>query len=162
MALLKFSKYFLSPYYIELVINSPLVKDQSRKNTQGIGNKNLVLKCIKNFTLPIPPLNEQHRIVAKVNQLMSLCDTLETKLTQSVTDSEELMEAAVRQILAANSNKTDIHESVFLESIHAEAAKLETKPAGRRNKKTQEQDAEAVQLNLPLFEIILSATLRAH
>ncbi len=93
---------------------------------------------------------------------MSLCDTLETKLTQSVTDSEELMEAAVRQILAANSNKTDIHESVLLESIHAEAAKLETKPAGRRNKKTQEQDAEAVQLNLPLFEIILSATLRAH
>lgn len=101
LALLKFSKIFVSPYYLELVINSPLVKEQSRRNTQGIGNKNLVLKCIKNFILPLPPLKEQKRIVAKVEQLIKLCDRLEAKLTQSQTDSEKLMETAVRQVLAS-------------------------------------------------------------
>lgn len=82
---------------------------------------------------------------------MTLCDTLETKLTQSVTNSEKLIDAAVHQILAANSNKTDKHESTLIETIHPETNKPETKTAGRRNKKTQGQDAEAVQLNIPLF-----------
>lgn len=99
LALLKFSKHLLSPYYIELAINSPLVKEQSRNNTQGVGNKNLVLKWIKNFALPIPPALEQKRIVAKVDQLMALCDELETKLIQSQTNSEKLIDAAVRQVL---------------------------------------------------------------
>ncbi|HJH30164.1 MAG TPA: hypothetical protein C5S51_10855 [Methanosarcinaceae archaeon] len=29
---------------------------------------------------PLPPFEEQRRIVAKVDQLMALCDELETKL----------------------------------------------------------------------------------
>ena len=99
LALLKFSKHFLSPYYIELVINSPLVKEQSKKNTQGVGNKNLVLKYIKNFTLPMAPSVEQKRIVAKVDQLMNLCNELEAKLIQSQNNSEKLMDAAVSQVL---------------------------------------------------------------
>ena len=36
-----------------------------------------------------------NRIVAKADQLMTLCDDLETKLTQSQTQSEKLMEAVV-------------------------------------------------------------------
>ena len=99
IALLKISKYFLSPYYIELVINSPLVKEQSKNNTQGVGNKNLVLRCIKSFDLPLPPLNEQKRIVTKVDKLMKLCDELETKLTQTQTESEKIINAAIKQLL---------------------------------------------------------------
>lgn len=113
--------------------------ETASKKTTNLASINMTQ--LRHCPIPIPPVNEQKRIVAKVDQLMFLCDELETKLTQSVTDSEKLMEAAVRQILAANSNKTDKHES----------ATLETKAAGRRNKKTQGQDAESVQLNLPLF-----------
>jgi type I restriction enzyme S subunit len=99
VALLKISKYLLSPYYIELVINSPLVKEQSKNNTQGVGNKNLVLRCIKSFDLPLPPLAEQKRIVTKVDKLMKLCDELETKLTQTQTEREKIINAAVKQLL---------------------------------------------------------------
>ncbi|MFO0098706.1 MAG: restriction endonuclease subunit S, partial [Aphanizomenon sp.] len=98
VALLKISKYLLSPYYIELVINSPLVKEQSKNNTQGVGNKNLVLRCIKSFDLPLPPLAEQKRIVTKVDKLMKLCDELETKLTQTQTEREKIINAAVKQL----------------------------------------------------------------
>jgi type I restriction enzyme S subunit len=56
---------------------------------------------LNNTIVPLPPLNEQHRIVTKVNQMMSLCDELEAKLTQSINDREKLMSAAVRQVLAA-------------------------------------------------------------
>ncbi len=39
--------------------------------------------------------------VAKVDELMALCDELEANLSQSQTDCDSLMEAAVAEILAA-------------------------------------------------------------
>ena len=40
------------------------------------------------------------RIVARVDQLMSLCDKLEAGLLRSQADSEKLMEAFVERMLA--------------------------------------------------------------
>ena len=100
LALLKFPKNLIAPYFLELLINAPLVKEQSKKNTQGVGNKNLVLKHIKNFDVPLPPLQEQKRIVAKVDQLMALCDELEAGLVQAQTEGGKLMEAVVHHVLA--------------------------------------------------------------
>jgi len=50
--------------------------------------------------LSIPPLSEQKRIVAKVDQLMNLCDELETRLNQSKKDSEMLMQAVLQEEFA--------------------------------------------------------------
>ena len=46
----------------------------------GTGVNNLSTKQIKESVFPIPPLEEQMRIVAKVDQLMALCDQLESEL----------------------------------------------------------------------------------
>ena len=43
--------------------------------------------------------HDQRRIVARVNQLMSLCDELEAGLLRSQADSERLMEAVVGRML---------------------------------------------------------------
>ena len=61
---------------------------------------------VEAFLIPMPPLEEQNRIVAKVNQLMALCDELESKLRQVEADSEKLMDAAVRHVLASVSAMT--------------------------------------------------------
>jgi len=47
----------------------------------------------------IPPMAEQHRIVAKVDALMALCDQLEAQLTTTQTDSRRLLEAALEAAL---------------------------------------------------------------
>jgi len=49
---------------------------------------------------PLPPLAEQHRIVAKVDELMVLCDQLEAQLTTARTDSRRLLEAILHEALA--------------------------------------------------------------
>lgn len=56
---------------------------------------------ISAFVVGLPPLAEQNRIVAKVDQLMALCDDLEVKLNQARQQSEKLMEANVRQLVVA-------------------------------------------------------------
>lgn len=50
--------------------------------------------------IPIPPLAEQHRIVAKVDQLMVLCDRLKNRLTQARQLNEQLASTLVERALA--------------------------------------------------------------
>jgi len=50
--------------------------------------------------VPIPPFAEQKRIVAKVDQLMALCDELEAGLVQAQTDGGKLIEAVVHHVLS--------------------------------------------------------------
>ena len=47
--------------------------------------------------IALPPLPEQHRIVAKVDELMALCDTLKTNLQNAQTTQLALADALVEQ-----------------------------------------------------------------
>ncbi|MBF0214661.1 MAG: restriction endonuclease subunit S [Magnetococcales bacterium] len=53
------------------------------------------------FIIPLPPIAEQHRIVARVDQLMALLDRLEKQLKQSQAEGARLMEAVVHHLSAA-------------------------------------------------------------
>ena len=48
----------------------------------------------------LPPLAEQYRIVAKVDELMALCDNLKTRLNDAQTTQVQLADAIVEQTVA--------------------------------------------------------------
>ena len=50
--------------------------------------------------MPLPPLAEQHRIVTKVDELMTLCEQLKTKLATAQTLQQQLAETLVQQAVA--------------------------------------------------------------
>jgi type I restriction enzyme S subunit len=50
--------------------------------------------------IPLPPIAEQHRIVAKVEKLMALCNRLEASLTTSDQTRTRLLEATLAEALA--------------------------------------------------------------
>lgn len=77
VALLKYVHHLLDGNYLVYAFKSPYVYQQSQDNTRGVGNKNWVLDAIKNTCFPLPPLAEQHRIVARVEELMAKIDELE-------------------------------------------------------------------------------------
>jgi type I restriction enzyme S subunit len=45
----------------------------------------------------LPPIEEQHRIVAKVDELMALCDALKARLNDAQTTQVHLADAIVEQ-----------------------------------------------------------------
>jgi len=81
-----------------MALNSPHCYDQSQRFTHGIGNKDLGLTRMVFITIPLPPLAEQRRIVAKVEQLMALVDALETQLAASRATAANLLSALVAEL----------------------------------------------------------------
>jgi type I restriction enzyme S subunit len=71
--------------------------------TSGTTNRKKLTKVgLLNAPLCIPPLAEQKRIVAKVTELLSLCDTLEAQLQTAESASTELLSAAVHHLLCSS------------------------------------------------------------
>ncbi len=66
----------------------------------GAGKPGLNLDNIRFLRIPLPPLAEQQRIVAKVDELMALCDKLEVQLTTTHTDSRRLLGVVLHDALA--------------------------------------------------------------
>ncbi|MBB3920316.1 restriction endonuclease subunit S [Xanthomonas arboricola] len=65
---------------------------------------------LKEIPVPIPPLAEQHRIVAKVDQLMALCDQLKARLVEARQVHGNLANALIGQAL--NNEKKSRAEAV--------------------------------------------------
>ena len=62
--------------------------------------KNINIGILEMVLIPLPPLPEQNRIVAKVDELMALCDRLETQLTTTQTESRRLLDAVLHESLS--------------------------------------------------------------
>ncbi len=84
------------------VWNSPMfgaqIEDKAR-TTSGIYK--ISQRDVLGFAFPLPPLAEQHRIVAKVDALMALCDDLEARLTAAKNTRAAFAAAAVHHLDAA-------------------------------------------------------------
>jgi hypothetical protein len=96
----------LKTRYLVLALQSRVVRDQIEipiRTTVGLKNVNATeLSCL---TIPLPPLAEQHRIVAKVDELMTLCDQLEDRLTTAQTESSRLLESILHNALNADTSE---------------------------------------------------------
>ncbi|MBU4230184.1 MAG: restriction endonuclease subunit S, partial [Proteobacteria bacterium] len=99
-------------FYLHLCILSPYTQSLVWDRQVGMAREGLSKKVLELFELPIPPLAEQHRIVAKVDELMALCDRLE----QQQADSSAAHQTLVETLLATLATAADHQE--FAEAWH--------------------------------------------
>jgi type I restriction enzyme S subunit len=99
--------YLAFPYFPDSEISKDFffilfqtLQSHALKMARGMAQLNLNTGLVRNFPLGLPPLAEQHRIVAKVDELMALCDQLEAQLTTTEADSRRLLEAVLHEALA--------------------------------------------------------------
>ena len=88
------SRYFY--YYLQ----SQLFIGKLNESLQGSDQPFINQSQVVEFLFAWPPLAEQHRIVAKVDQLMALCDQLKARLNQARQVHEQLANALVEQAVA--------------------------------------------------------------
>ncbi len=62
------------------------------------GTCKLPIDTLLGIQLRVPPLAEQHRIVAKVDELMTLCDELETRLARAKSLRERFAESVMQVV----------------------------------------------------------------
>ena len=84
--------------FVFIVLKSDLFQEilsgASRSAQAGFNKGDL-----RDIDFPLPPLAEQHRIVAKVDALMALCDRLEAALATTDTTRARLLEALLHEAL---------------------------------------------------------------
>jgi type I restriction enzyme S subunit len=83
--------------FIKVVIDAPSFLIYAHKNATGSTIKNLGLSAMNSLPIALPPIQEQHRIVAKVDELMGFCDALKARIAAAQTTQLQLADAIVEQ-----------------------------------------------------------------
>jgi type I restriction enzyme S subunit len=97
LALLKFDQTSLfSPFLVCALTHACALLTTG--HIRGVGVKHLHLDILRGLELAIPPLVEQQRIVAKVDQLMALVDELERQQDASRATASKLLDAIVHEL----------------------------------------------------------------
>lgn len=96
----------ITPQYLRLVMKCPYFIRHANESTHGMNLPRLGTEKARMALFPLTSEAEQHRIVAKVDELMALCDRLE----QEQTDSNETHQILVETLLATLTNTANQRE----------------------------------------------------
>ena len=131
VALLRiFNEYVYNKYILNAML-SPFSQMQVEDNTRGVGNKNWVMRDIAHTLIPLPPLAEQKRIVAKIEQLMPLVEEYgkmeETRLQLDADLSASLEKSILQEAIQGKlvpQDPNDEPASELLKRVAAERKAL--------------------------------------
>lgn len=90
----------ISRKFLLLVFSTHWVRTYLGGESVGATMTNLNHGILKKLPFCLPPVEEQHRIVAKVDELMALCDRLQARLADARTTQCHLADAIVEQAVA--------------------------------------------------------------
>jgi len=117
--------------YVVILLKSPYVNDAINSATYGVKMPRVGTQTMVNLLLPLPPIQEQHRIISRINELLpsvekynqlenelnALQDSLPDQLKKSI-----LQEAIQGKLVPQDPN--DEPASVLLERIRTEKQRL--------------------------------------
>jgi len=83
------------PEYLMAFLNSDTSRRLAFRSAYGLTRSRMNLPIFRGIPVPLPPVEEQRRIVATVRRLMALCDQLSTQLRIQSDTTQKFADAAV-------------------------------------------------------------------
>ena len=104
------SREHFCPHFLNLTMNTPEFRETQiapliKKQT---GQANVNGTALRHMLIPVPPLAEQRRIVAKVDKLMALCDRLEASLATGDNTCRRLLAASLHESVKPDGNREEL------------------------------------------------------
>jgi type I restriction enzyme S subunit len=93
---------FIRREYLHKYMLSEAFVRQSISEDNRVAMPKINQIALAKIAVPVPPLAEQDRIVAKVNELMELCDRLEGQLTAAHSETHHLLESVLHHALRSS------------------------------------------------------------
>jgi len=94
---------FYNLKYLNYFLSSPDGREEIFKHVKATAQPSLSMGTIRDIDVPLPPLSEQQRIVAKLDELMAYCDDLEASIKESQQQNELLLQQVLREALEPKS-----------------------------------------------------------
>ena len=127
----KLTEIKINKLYVLLTILSPFIQDQFVDKTNKVAQPKLAIKRIESTLFPLPPLAEQQRIVAKIEELLPYVERYEesqNKLeTLNTIFPDQLKKSILQEAIQGKlvpQDPADEPASALLERIHAEKEQL--------------------------------------
>lgn len=86
-------------YLLYFLKSTPFMYEAIASMTGSAGHKRVPTPHFAGQIFPLPPTNEQHRIVAKINELMTRCDKLEQLRAEQEQKRVDVHQAVIQQLL---------------------------------------------------------------
>ncbi|MER9568876.1 restriction endonuclease subunit S [Mesorhizobium opportunistum] len=118
-----FRLHAFDPLYLRLAINGRL-DEMIAKAHGGVGLQHITKGKLEALLIALPPLAEQHRIVAKIDELMDLCDRLDAARQARETKRDRLAAASLSRLNAPDPEAFQADARFALDALPA----LTTRP----------------------------------
>jgi len=90
----------INPKYLFYSLISEDYKSYIAQLTDGVNINNLKIKDLQSFQIPIPPLEEQKRIVAKLDQCFEAIDKAKANAAKNLENAKELFQSKLNDIFS--------------------------------------------------------------
>ena len=142
--------------FLCLALQSPFIQSQIKSVTTKVGQPKLAIKRIENFIVPVPPLMEQHRIVAKIGELQPDIDAYDKAQTKLRTIEQRFPDAMKKSLLQyaiegklVPQRKEEGTAKELLAEIRAEKARLVKEKKIKKSKPLPEITDEEKPFDIP-------------
>lgn len=95
----------INAFYLRWYLKSPFFVEYANNSTYGMNLPRMGTESARLAPFPLPPLEEQSRIVAKVDELMALCDKLESQQQKKRKLQNKLRQSVLQAVANAESPK---------------------------------------------------------
>lgn len=137
---ISYIKYFLDAQIIEL-------KDKAKSMIPGISREDILL-----FEFPLPPLQEQKRIVAKIEEIFTVIDQIGTKKKEALSIIKNMRQTALQDAIMGvlvEQDETDEPASALYKKIQAEKERLVKEKKIKKEKTLPEIEADEIPFEIP-------------